>query len=121
MPEVIHDQAILLQQCQDLLDRFAHYGFGQHFHATVARILHIGEGRVSLFWRDSRTGTATLIKWLVPKGGRFMNHRVSRRRLLRGGTGAAGVGLLGLATGQSSHQRPPAIDQDLSRADTCQA
>ncbi len=38
-----------------------------------------------------------------------MNHRVSRRRLLRGGTGAAGVGLLGLATGQTSHQRPRAL------------
>jgi type 1 glutamine amidotransferase len=38
-----------------------------------------------------------------------MNHRLSRRRLLRGGTTAAGAGLLGLAAGQISRQRPRAL------------
>jgi type 1 glutamine amidotransferase len=38
-----------------------------------------------------------------------MNHRVSRRRLLCGGTGAAGVGLLGLAAGQTSRPHPRAL------------
>ena len=38
-----------------------------------------------------------------------MNHRVSRRRLVCGGTGGAGIGFLGLATGQTSRQRPRAI------------
>src|SRR5215813_3467724 len=38
-----------------------------------------------------------------------MNHRVSRRRLLCGGTGAAGIAFLGLATGQTSRQRPRAL------------
>jgi type 1 glutamine amidotransferase len=38
-----------------------------------------------------------------------MNHRISRRRLLHGGTGVAGAGLLGLATGQTTRQRPRAL------------
>jgi hypothetical protein len=38
-----------------------------------------------------------------------MNHKVSRRRLLCGGTGAAGVGFLGLAAGETSRQRPRAL------------
>ncbi len=38
-----------------------------------------------------------------------MNQGISRRRLLHGGTGAAGAGLLGLAAGQTSRQRPRAL------------
>jgi len=38
-----------------------------------------------------------------------MNYRVSRRRLLCGGTGAAGIGLLGIAADQTSRQRPRAL------------
>jgi hypothetical protein len=38
-----------------------------------------------------------------------MNHRVSRRRLLRGGTGGAAAGLLGLAMGQATRQRSRAL------------
>jgi Trehalose utilisation len=38
-----------------------------------------------------------------------MNHRVSRRRLLRSGTGAAAAGLLGFAKGQTSRQHSRAL------------
>ncbi len=67
VPEVIHDQAILLQQCQDLLDRFAHYGFGQHFHAPVARILHIGEGRMPLFFGPDHSAGRLLLGRLLAR------------------------------------------------------
>jgi len=36
-----------------------------------------------------------------------MSHRVSRRYLLRGGTGAAGAGLLGFAAGQTERSKRP--------------